>query len=108
MEYHLYVHNFYNNYVFYQLILVFQMIQLIDDIGLLEEIIQWNENLNVDRITAAMGCVSYAHYLRVSNLWRPLRYKVQDNSEQPQVKQEPPKKLNFFNKTQKKTFFRSR
>ena len=83
-------------------------VQLIDDIGLLEEIIQWNENLNVDRITSAMACCSYLHYLRVSNLWRPMRYKIQDNEEE-KPKQAVQKKLTFF-KPQNRTnrYFRSR
>ena len=83
-------------------------VQLIDDIGLLEEIIQWNENLNVDRITSAMACCSYLHYLRVSNLWRPMRYKIQDNEEE-KPKQVVQKKLTFF-KPQNRTnrYFRNR
>ena len=83
-------------------------VQLIDDIGLLEEIIQWNENLNVDRITSAMACCSYLHYLRVSNLWRPMRYKIQDNEEE-KPKQAVQKKLTFF-KPQNRTnrYFRNR
>lgn len=84
-------------------------VQLIDDIGLLEEIIQWNENLNVDRITGAMSCVAYAHYLRVANLWKPMRYKVQDYNNEQKEKPQTPKKLNHF-KPQSRTnkYFRSR
>ena len=82
-------------------------VQMIDDIGLLEEIIQWNENLNVDRITSAMGAFGYLHYLRTANLWKPLKYKIQNN-EEVEVKAPQPKKLNFFRPpTQnKKTYFR--
>lgn len=84
-------------------------VQLIDDIGLLEEIIQWNENLNVDRIIAAMGMHGYAHYLRVANLWKPLRYKPQNQEQEQKEKPQTPKKLNHFkpqNRTNK--YFRSR
>lgn len=84
-------------------------VQLIDDIGLLDEIIAYSENLNVDRITAAMSCVSYAHYLRVSGLWKPMRYKVQDYEYEQKEKPQPPKKLSHF-KPQNRTnrYFRSR
>ena len=83
-------------------------VQMIDDLGLLEEIIMWNENLNVDRITSAQACVAYCHYLRVSNLWKPLRYKRQDQQEEA-PKTEQPKKLNFFKQTkQRNKFFRNR
>lgn len=79
-------------------------VQLIDDIGLLEEIIQWSENLNVDRITSAMGCVGYSHFLRVSSRWKPLRYKVQKNEEEkPNVRVE--RKIQHFNTNRKRTFF---
>ena len=84
-------------------------VQLIDDIGLLEEIIQWNENLNVDRIIAAMGMHGYAHYLRVSNLWKPLRYKPQNYEYEQKEKPQQVKKLSHF-KPQNRTnrYFRSR
>ena len=83
-------------------------VQLIDDIGLLEEIIQWSENLNVDRMTSAMGCVAYSHFLRTANLWKPLRYKVQGDTEEA-PKQEPPKRVTFFKpQTTKRTFFKPR
>lgn len=72
-------------------------VQLIDDIGLLEEIIQWSENLNVDRITSAMACHSYAHYLRVANLWKPLRYKKQ-TSEEEKPKEKTERKPQFYSK----------
>ena len=49
-------------------------VQRIDDIGLLDEIIQYNTNLNVDRITAMMGAVGYAHYLTSSFLFKPPTY----------------------------------
>ena len=79
-------------------------VHLIDDIGLLEEIIMWNENLNVDRITSAMGCNGYAHYLRTANLWKPLRYKNQDEEqEKPAIKTE--RKMQHYNTNRKRTFY---
>lgn len=82
-------------------------VQLIDDLGLLEEIIQWNENLNVDRITSIMGAHAYLHYMRTAGLWKPLRYKVQ--SEEPEApKQEQPRKLNFFKPQQQRNKYFNR
>ena len=59
---------------------VFKGVQLIDDIGLLEEIINWSENLNVDRITSAMAAYSYAHYLRSAQFWIPKEVKREVNN----------------------------
>lgn len=62
-------------------------VQRIDDIGLLDEIINWSENLNVDRITSIMGAHAYAHYLRSSLFWVPSNYvkaKPKDETPQPQ------------------------
>lgn len=50
-------------------------VQLIDDIGLLDEIIMWSENLNVDRIISAMAAYGYCHYLRTANMWKTTMYK---------------------------------
>src|SRR5690606_2213505 len=38
-------------------------VELIDDIGLLDEIIAYSEDNNVDRITSAMSCLGYEQYL---------------------------------------------
>jgi hypothetical protein len=82
-------------------------VQMIDDIGLLEEIIQWSENLNVDRITSAMGCVAYAHYLRTADLWKPLRYKKQVSTYEPSLPKQA-KKVEFFRKTPQRSFYKKR
>jgi hypothetical protein len=84
---------------------VLKGVQLIDDIGLLEEIIQWSENLNVDRITSAMGCYGYAHYLRSSYKWKPQFYKGELQPKPQLPKEQIQKKPMFFNPN-KKTFFR--
>ena len=82
-------------------------VQRIDDIGLLDEIIQWSENLNVDRITSAMGCVGYAHYLRSSHKWKVLNYKApSDEDEKP--KKKPQREKSFFNTGREKSFFSKR
>lgn len=83
-------------------------VQLIDDIGLLEEIIQWSENLNVDRITSAMACFSYAHYLRTASLWKPLRYKKQKDEGEVIEKPKEPKKVTHYRADRKRTFFNRR
>jgi hypothetical protein len=84
---------------------VLKGVQLIDDIWLLEEIIQWSENLNVDRITAAMGCYGYAHYLRSSFKWKTQFYKGELQQKPQLPKEQLQKKPMFFNPN-KKTFFR--
>jgi hypothetical protein len=61
-------------------------VQRIDDIGLLDEIIQYNENLNVDRITAAMGAIGYAHYLVSSFLFKPPTVNQNNNTDKKQNK----------------------
>ena len=82
-------------------------VQLIDDIGALEEIIQWNENLNVDRLTSLMGCISYNHFLRVSNRWKPLRIKQKQETNTPlQLPQE--RKMQMYNTSRKRTFYTGR
>ena len=59
-------------------------VQLIDDIGLLDEIIAYTPNTNVDRITGAMGAIAYSHYLVSSYKWKenqrtPNRAKKSDS-----------------------------
>jgi len=88
---------------------VLKGVQLIDDIGLLDEIIQWSENLNVDRITSAMGAWGYMFYLISSYKWKPINY-IKDR----EYRQEEPQKIihsvaQYFRPvTNKKSFFRSR
>jgi len=82
-------------------------VQLIDDIGLIEEIINWSENLNVDRITSAMAAYAYAHYLRSALFWIPKEYKKEKpQQETPQPQQ--PKKLQFFKQNPKRSHFNRR
>lgn len=82
-------------------------VQLIDDIGLLDEIIQWSENLNVDRITSAMGCNAFAHYMRTANLWKPLRYN-KDLEIDTKPKEQREHRVQHFNTSRKRTFFNGR
>lgn len=48
---------------------IFKGVQLIDDIHLLDEIINYNEHANVDRIIGAIGGLGYLHYLNASHSW---------------------------------------
>lgn len=70
-------------------VMIIKGVQLIDDIYLLDEIIQYSENLNVDRITAVQGALAYGFFLRSSHRWRVLNYKKDDSVEnKPKVRQE--------------------
>lgn len=82
-------------------------VQLIDDLGLLEEIIMFSDNLNVDRITSACGAFSYAHYLRSSNMWKTTMYKKESiRDEEPQPK--APRKLSHFRENSRRSPFSQR
>lgn len=82
-------------------------VQLIDDLGLLEEIIMFSDNLNVDRITSACGAFSYAHYLRSSNMWKTTMYKKStETDDQPQPK--APRKLTHFRENARRSPFSQR
>ena len=82
-------------------------VQLIDDLGLLEEIIMWNENLNVDRITSAMGNYGYCHYLRTANIWKPAMHKKSDDYDtEPQPK--APRKISHFRENSRRSPFSQR
>ena len=80
-------------------------VQRIDDIGLLDEIINWSENTNVDRITAAMGAVGYGHYLRTSYTW-----KIAEKRRETEEKKKPiERQRTFYSTTQRqRTFFTNR
>ena len=82
-------------------------VQLIDDLGLLEEIIMHSDNLNVDRITSACGAYSYAHYLRSSNMWKTTMYKrdsIRDETPQPKA----PRKISHFRENVRRSPFSQR
>ena len=63
-------------------------VQLIDDIYLLDEIIQYSPNLNVDRITSAMGALGYGFFLRSSQRWKVLNYSKDKEDNTPKVRKE--------------------
>ena len=55
-------------------------IQTMNDIGFLEEIINYKEDVNVDRISAALGAVGWMHYLEI-NWMLPKQVRVQTKEE---------------------------
>lgn len=67
--------------------LILKGVQKVDDIWLLQEMIEWGENTNVDRLTAYMGANGMLHYLNSSHRWR---VPTIDTARAPQ--QEKPKK----------------
>ena len=85
--------------------IILKGVQRIDDIGLLDEIINWSENTNVDRITAAMGAVGYGHYLRTSYTW-----KIAEKRRETEEKKKPiERQRTFYSTTQRqRTFFTNR
>ena len=85
--------------------IVLKGVQRIDDIGLLDEVINWNENTNVDRITAAMGAVGYGHYLRSSYAWVAPQKRLET-----EIKNKPLERQKSFYSTQQrpKSFLRTR
>lgn len=78
-------------------------VQLIDDIYLLDEIIQYSENQNVDRITAILGAFSYGFFLRSSHRWRVINYKKDTGEEKPKVKKE--RNISHFNSGKNRGFY---
>lgn len=87
-------------------VLFLKGVQRIDDIWLLEEIIQWSENSNVDRITAAMGACGYIHFLNSSSRWRVLK-KEEKRTESNKAKPQRPK--NFYSSQNRtRNFYRSK
>lgn len=82
-------------------------VQRIDDIGLLDEIINWSENANVDRITSAMGAYAFIHYLNSSFKWKVKQYQKQD-AERTQIKKPVSREKSFYSTTRQKSFYRKR
>lgn len=57
-------------------------VELIDDIGLLDEIIAYSEDNNVDRITSAMSCLGYEQYLYANYLLPNINKQIQQKREE--------------------------
>lgn len=64
-------------------------VQAINDIGLLEEIINYKEDVNVDRISAALGAVGWMHYLEI-NWMLPKQVREQTKEEAERVFRKSP------------------
>jgi len=67
-------------------------VQLINDVALLDEIINYSKDKNVDRITAMMGALGYDFYLFLNWIF-PKTENVQRNIEEAKKKKEEPKNL---------------
>lgn len=64
---------------------IYKGVQLIDDIYLLDEIINYNEHANVDRIIGAIGGLGYIHYLNASRSWNSSKNYKKNIEEEQQV-----------------------
>lgn len=82
-------------------------VQKIDDIGLLDEIIGWGENVNVDRITAAMGAFGYLFYLQSSRRWKVKERQIQNKKDN--IKTNLKRERSFYaNSSRTRSFYRNR
>lgn len=84
--------------------IVVKGVQLIDDIYLLDEIISYQENANVDRIIAAMGGFGYIHYLISARHWVPSKSFERYQGRQQEAKKEIQRSKSFYQKNLKPTY----
>lgn len=61
-------------------------VELINDVGLLNEIIMYNPDLNVDRITSAMSCLGHEFYLFTNYLLPDVNKLKREIKEQQTIK----------------------
>lgn len=85
---------------------VIKGVQTIDDIWLLEEIIQYTDNQNVDRICAAIGGLSFQIYLCNSYRWkvREAQQQVKAGTYQPKTRD----KSFYSNSGRDRNFYRNK
>lgn len=88
-------------------IITLKGVQRIDDIGLLDEIIGWGENVNVDRITSAMASYSYIHFLQSSYRWK-VKEMQRENKEVKQSKKSSRQKQFYTSSGRSRSFYRGR
>jgi len=81
-------------------------VQTIDDIGLLDEIIQYTPVLNVDAITSAMAAFAYGHYLRSSHLWKVKERQIENL--QKDVRRPNRTKTFYSDSGRSRSFYRGR
>lgn len=70
-------------------------VQKINDIGLLDEIINYNEEGNFDRISAALGAVGWMHYLKKNWMLPKIRKSTNTETSKKQVA----RRASFYTKT---------
>jgi len=83
-------------------------VQTIDDIYLLDEIISYQENANVDRIIGAMGGYGYIHYLISARHWVPSKSFDRYKGRQEEAKKEITRNKSFYSKNLKVNYKTSR
>lgn len=82
-------------------------VQRIDDIGLLDEIIGWGENVNTDRLTGFYGAVAYMRYLQSSQRWRVKEMQRENKDVKP--KNTKARNKSFYGGTNRqRNFYRNR
>jgi len=83
-------------------------VQRIDDIVLLDEIISWSDNANVDRITAAMSCTGFIHYLNSSYKWKPYTFKREKNENLSEEPKKQSRERSFYSQPKRRRGFYGR
>lgn len=78
-------------------------VQRIDDIWLLEEIIQYTDNQNVDRISSVLGSAAFCHYLVSSHRWKVQEIRKQNNAAPP--KRMTKREKSFYGVSKRNTNF---
>lgn len=89
-------------------ILTLKGVQKIDDIWLLEEIIQYTDNQNVDRLIGAIGGFGFCHYLISSYRWKVQESQKQVKEGKYQVKKAERQKQFYTSSGRSRNFYRGR
>lgn len=84
-------------------IIILKGVQRVDDIWLLQEMIDWGENTNVDRLTALMGAYGMLHYLNSSHRWRVITL---DKARTPQQEKQKRVRTRDFYSKRERNFYR--
>lgn len=75
-------------------IIILKGVQRIDDIYLLDEIISYTDQTNVDRITSAMANVGFSYYLQSSYKWKVST--INQNKKQEESRPIPERNKSFY------------
>jgi len=82
-------------------------VQRIDDIGVLDEIIGWGENVNVDKLTSCLGAYGYLHFLNSSHRWKVKTAEQMQTRKNNDIR--PTREKSFYSNTQRdRSFYRKR